>query len=177
MRNERRFPSGASHLTHQEEDGDGGGLLLEVAAAGASLLPHHGDQHDGETHQTNKSGEANPFYHSAGSYFFSEKRISSSRLRDSADSIAEPAGAASERGIAYRTVAFTDKNSSCGRLRSRLIHGCMATFALIKRPYHPLEKTNRLEFQRKIKGFPSKASSNGSNGGLLSCMGERAASP
>ena len=46
-----------AHLTHQEEDGDGGGLLLEVAAAGASLLPHHGDQHDGETHQPYKSGE------------------------------------------------------------------------------------------------------------------------
>ena len=46
-----------AHLTHQEENGDGGGLLLEVAAAGASLLPHHGDQHDGETHQPYKSGE------------------------------------------------------------------------------------------------------------------------
>ena len=48
-----------AHLTHQEEDGDGGGLLLEVAAAGAPLLPHHGDQHDGETHQTYKEREAN----------------------------------------------------------------------------------------------------------------------
>ena len=44
------------HATYQEEDGDGGGLLLEVTAAGAPLLPHHGDHHDGETHQTTGEG-------------------------------------------------------------------------------------------------------------------------
>ena len=38
--------------THQEKYSDGDGLLLEVAAARALLLPHHGDHHQGETHQT-----------------------------------------------------------------------------------------------------------------------------